>query len=139
METQDKIRLIGLGICLAGLLALSNCARAVTFDIEAGEAIVTLNRWAAKADAQLLYDFQDLLGVRTQAVRGDLPPLVALERMLRDSGFSFDPINERTVAVFAATPLCRPELGAAAPLPPCLPSLPTTTIDRGIKKWQVEL
>ncbi len=73
---------LGLGLLAATALpAAEGVARA--FDIPAGAAAITLKEFARQSGGQVLYLPDHLEGVRTQAVRGQLPPLVAVKRMLQ--------------------------------------------------------
>lgn len=53
-----------------------------SFDIPAGDATATLKHFAAQSNEQLLYSPDDVAGVPTHAVRGELTSLAVLERML---------------------------------------------------------
>ena len=71
---------LGVRLLLPAASAAEPAPRA--FDLPAGDAAVTLKAFAAQSGEQLLYSPDDVQGVRTHAVRGDLAPLAALERML---------------------------------------------------------
>ncbi len=106
---------LGLGVpALGGELLIS---------IPPGAATRTLNEWSYQTGFQVLFDFRVVHGVRTHGVAGTWRPLDALAAMLRDTGITYDPTDNRTVAVIPGTlsGYCLPELGALAPLPPCRP------------------
>ncbi|MES2697599.1 MAG: STN domain-containing protein, partial [Verrucomicrobiota bacterium] len=72
---------VGLGLLIpASRSAAQDAARA--FDIPAGEATVTLKRFASQSREQLLYHTDDVGGVQTHAVQGDYVPIAALKVML---------------------------------------------------------
>lgn len=91
---------------------------AIAIDIPAGLVIVQAPLWSHLCDIQTLYDFAQLGPIRGNAVRGERQPLVALALMLAGTGWTFDLVNERTVAL-VPIPACRPSMGRDAPLPPC--------------------
>ncbi|MBM3853131.1 MAG: hypothetical protein FJ399_08235, partial [Verrucomicrobia bacterium] len=53
-----------------------------TFDVPAGDAVATLKQFSAQAEVQVLFPPEQVRSIRTPAVRGDLLPAEALERML---------------------------------------------------------
>lgn len=132
METQVKLGTLAL--CLFGLVILAHCSKGHTqglFQIEAGEAGYTLNEWARQSDRQILFDYLEISTVITSGVYGEMDPYEALGRMVQDTGYVFDVVNERTaVVVKGDKPYCQPELGAAAPLPPCRRRVLTIRIQR---------
>lgn len=70
-----------LGLMLpSGAQAADAVRRA--FAIPEGDAKVTLKQFAAQSREQVLYSPDDVGGVRTQAVHGELAPIEALARML---------------------------------------------------------
>jgi outer membrane receptor protein involved in Fe transport len=72
---------VGLSLFLPASLPGADVPRRV-FDIPAGDAAATLKLFAAQSGGQVLYSPDDVAGVQTQAVKGELPPLEALTRML---------------------------------------------------------
>ena len=72
-----------------------------TFHIEAGDATRTLNEFSRQSSLQLLFDYSVVRGRRTHAVSGDLPAPVALQKMLEDTGLTFDFVNDRTLSIAA--------------------------------------
>ena len=92
------------------------------YDLPAGEAAATLNEFGRQSDLQVLFDFNQLKGLRTRAVKAELDASAALTRMLAGSGLVFEFVNEGTLAV---TPAQKPSLLrrlrdrlASAPAPP---------------------
>jgi hypothetical protein len=58
----------------------------ISFNFPAGDAISTLRQFARKADAEIIYSSEQLRGIKTSAVVGELPPRVALDRLLEGTG-----------------------------------------------------
>ncbi|MGH7944475.1 MAG: secretin and TonB N-terminal domain-containing protein, partial [Opitutaceae bacterium] len=58
------------------------------FDVPAGDAAATLQRFSAQSGMQLLFSTEEVKGVTTKAVRGDLPAHEALDRMLAGTTLS---------------------------------------------------
>lgn len=114
MMTDKSTRLLMLLTLL-----IAGAAQAQPFDIPAGDAIETLKVWQHQSGLQLLFDFNAVLGERTRGVRGDMSPAQALEHMLALTGFRSKPVNDRTMAMVSQDTICKPWLGAMAPLPPC--------------------
>ena len=101
-------------------LACLYCGPPVEFDVAPGPAVDTIVQWAAQAHLQVLFDFNVVLPFLTVPVTGRLEPLEALGKMLKPTGLALEYVNERTVVVYEVEHYCRPELGAGAPLPPCV-------------------
>lgn len=74
------------------------------FELEAGDASVTLNEFSKQSDLQVLFDYTILRGMRTQAVNGDLEASAALTAMLKGTNLMFDFVNDRTLAVTPKKP-----------------------------------
>lgn len=97
------------------LLPTALCAKddpSSRFDLSEGEAVATLKRFAAQAGQQILYSVDDVRGVTTQAVRGDFPPLVALENMVK--GTPLRVRQDETTKAIAIT-RTKPQLEAEQP------------------------
>src|ERR1700733_8031675 len=60
------------------------------FDVQAGDAAVTLNEFSRQSDLQVLFDFNILAGMKTRAVTGDFDASTALTAMLKDTNLVFD-------------------------------------------------
>src|SRR5712671_5011911 len=111
------------GILLAALTSglLINAARAGDYDIPAGEARETLILWSRVSQIQNIFNYGEIGGTRTAAIKGSFDGLEALIMMLKDTGWIFDPVNDRAIAIVPGPyPPCKPVLGAQAPLPPCI-------------------
>lgn len=79
--------------CFRALLALFFCGSLLaaesakpSFDIPAGPASQALKQFSAQSGEQLLFSTNDLEGVRTNAVQGELSAKDALARLLQDTG-----------------------------------------------------
>lgn len=75
-------------LCIAVVLAPALRASPVRFDIPAQAGDRALLAFAKQAKVELLFSHDALRGIRTNAVNGDLEPAVALELMLRGTGFA---------------------------------------------------
>lgn len=71
------------------------------FDIPAGDAVMALRRFASQSRVQLIYSGDAVAGVKTSAIKGELTPIEALERMLQGTRLTAKH-DERTGA-FAIT------------------------------------
>lgn len=83
-----SLRPIALG-CLFIMVLTTNTQtlhaeepRSMAFDVPAGDAAATLRWFSKQAGVPLLVSSEDIKGIKTEAVRGTLAPLVALQRML---------------------------------------------------------
>ncbi len=102
MDDRTRVR-SGVGVLL---LALSSATQAQVkhFELPAGDARVMLNRFSEQADVQLLFDFNDLTGKTTAAVRGEFEPVDALRRLLRGLPVDWARVNVRTFALMVKPP-----------------------------------
>ncbi len=84
------------------------------FDIPAQDAAAALAEFSEQAGLQLLFDFDAVQGIDTQAVNGRMRVADALGRLLTGTGLTYEVINERTISI-----LRDPELvdGAMKTLP----------------------
>jgi len=75
-------------LLLAALPAFGQGAEAPrkSFDVPAGEAPTALKQFGTQSGVQLLYSNQDLAGVTTRPVKGNLTAQEALDAMLADTG-----------------------------------------------------
>jgi len=80
----------GLKSALIGTTSLafaSALAQAHDFNIPRGDLKVALDAYMRQASVVLMYPPATVAGVRTQGARGDLPPDVALQKILAGTGF----------------------------------------------------
>lgn len=120
---------VALGILLIWHLTQAQNER--EFSIQAGAAVDTLNEWSKQANFQIGFDYNSMLRQTTHRVCGVMSRDDALHTMMVGTHLAFDYVNERVLAVFTTrkihrwkpvTPICKPWMGAAAPLPPCRPA-----------------
>jgi iron complex outermembrane receptor protein len=69
------------------------------FDIPSQDAAAALAEFSDQANLQLLFDFDAVQGVRTQAVTGRMRIADALGRLLTGTGLTFEIVNDRTISV----------------------------------------
>jgi iron complex outermembrane receptor protein len=92
-------------MCLASVNFAADSAK--FFDIEAGDAATTLKQAATQAGVKLAFSTQTVRGVQTSAVKGELPFMEALGRMLagtdlvlnrddKSGGYSVDRLTAAT-------------------------------------------
>jgi iron complex outermembrane receptor protein len=74
------------------------------FQLGAGDASLMLNEFSRQSDLQVLFDFNLLRGMKTHAVSGDMESSTALNAMLKGTNFTFDFVNDRTLAVTPKKP-----------------------------------
>ncbi len=89
------------------LFSVFTCATAsaapIAFHIPAESAPRALREFAAQAHVQLLYDYKAFIGLETPAVQGRMEAPAALTLLLKKSGFKFQRVNGRTIAIMPAT------------------------------------
>jgi iron complex outermembrane receptor protein len=68
-------------------------------NIEAGNASLQLNEFSRQSNIQVLFDFNILKDLTTEAVHGTYVPSEALKKLLKGTGLKFDWVNDRTIAV----------------------------------------
>jgi iron complex outermembrane recepter protein len=71
----------------------------LTFSIAAQDAADALNAFSAQSKLQLLFDYDAVQGIRTQAVSGTRSSADALGQLLRGTGLRFEVVNERTISI----------------------------------------
>lgn len=72
---------------------------AINFHIDAGFAAQTLNEFSRQADLQILFDYPLLEQTMTPAISGEMEADEALEALLAGTGFTYDYVNTRTLAI----------------------------------------
>ena len=95
-----------LGFCLIlallpalGAFAAADAGPAKAFNIPAGSAEQTLRQFSAQSDVELAFPTDQVQGVQTNAVHGDLPPADALQTML--AGTSLVVVKDSKNGAFA--------------------------------------
>jgi hypothetical protein len=69
------------------------------FVIAAGQARDQLPVFTTQAGLQVLYGYDDVEGIETHAVYGEMPPQEALTRMLQGTRASFDFMDSETITL----------------------------------------
>lgn len=101
-----------LYVSCAALVAAAPAARRATFDIPAAPALESFKLFASQANTQLLYAVDVVDGVKTNAVKGELTPREALDRMLAGTPLVAQETNNGALAVRKETG--DPKAGRAA-------------------------
>ena len=99
---------------LAGAFAVAADVATKTFDVPAGAAEQTLKQFSAQSGVQLIYPTDLVQGVRTNAVRGALEPLAALQRMV--AGTPLVVVRDATPGAFAIRREESPAKNAVSPV-----------------------
>src|SRR6187402_3497389 len=90
-----------IGLLLATFVAAA--ARAQNspphFEIAAQDAETALTLFSDQSRLQVLFDFDAVQGIHTQAVTGQFRVADALGRLLSGTGLTFEVINERTISI----------------------------------------
>ena len=88
-------------LCIIG----SATARAapIAFHIPAQPAPRALREFAAQAHVQLLFDYKAFTALKTPAVEGRMEAQAALALLLKGTGFKFQRVNSRTIAIIPAS------------------------------------
>jgi iron complex outermembrane receptor protein len=89
--------LLALSAALGGVARAQNAPP--EFDIAAQDAAAALAEFSAQAKLQLLFDYDAVQGIDTQAVRGRMRVADALGRLLTGTGLTYEVINERTISI----------------------------------------
>ncbi len=100
---DERRHTLGRGLLVAALLGLaaaqSSLATPKHFELPAGDARIMLNRFSEQSDIQLLFDFTQLTGKRSNAVIGDFEPIDALTALMRGIPVDWAFVNDRTLAL----------------------------------------
>jgi hypothetical protein len=71
----------------------------MSFTLPAGVAAHRLNEFSTQSGLQVLYSFEDLMGVITHPVEGEMPPFDALDKMIDGTPISYEFVNHTTVTL----------------------------------------
>lgn len=144
MSTPILLSRFVRGLCLAAVcsiaLPLGHAQKAPeahaakkTYDVPAGEAGVTLKRFAEQSGRELVYPADAIKGVQTAAVRGELTALEALNRML--AGTEFVVVQDEKTGALALNRANDPNVARAAPMtsvrPAALQKTESGTVEMG--------
>ncbi len=109
---QRTSSFVALAAAIAAALSPAAHADKLRFDIASGPAQQTLGEFIAQTGLQLLFDFEAVKGLTTRAVSGELEARDALAQMLQGTGFMFEFVNERTVAIVKPGTAAKPAASA---------------------------
>ncbi|MBI2513966.1 MAG: TonB-dependent receptor [Opitutae bacterium] len=98
------LRSLAMAALLVGALHAAEPARA--FDIPAGPAENALKAFSTQSGVELLFSTEAASGVRTNAVRGELPPSEAIERLL--AGTELQAVRDAASGVLRITRVPKP-------------------------------
>ena len=114
-----RAQFLWLGLVVSTLVLTAAEAPKKVFNLEAGDAVVTLNAFSAQSGEQIVFPVEQVRGVATRSVRGEFAPAAALEQMLADSGLiAMRDAKTGALAVRRATPPPAPkETTRAEPSP----------------------
>jgi iron complex outermembrane recepter protein len=87
MSLSIHARWLGLCLCVAAL-AQAQTTTAAQVDVPAGDLVTALDSLAQQTGAQFVYRADQLRGLKTAGVRGDLTADAALAALLKGSGFA---------------------------------------------------
>jgi len=73
-------------LCLGFSLSFAAEAAKKAFDLPVGDAATTLKVFTQQSGEQIVYPVEQMRGVQTNAVKGELGPRAALDQMLKDTG-----------------------------------------------------
>src|SRR5690242_7137072 len=76
----------------------------ITFDVPAGPASETLPIYTSQAGLQVLYGYDDVRGIVTNPVRGELDAFSALEKMTKGTRLRFDLMDGDTITLTVLPP-----------------------------------
>jgi outer membrane receptor protein involved in Fe transport len=108
------LRMASLAVLCFGLTHLA-AAEAVkrNFDLPAGDASATLKTFAQQSGEQIVYPVEQVRGVKTNAVKGELAARIALERMLDKTGLAV--VQDEKTGALSVTRAVDPNGPRAAP------------------------
>lgn len=100
MTFNTRKAMLGCGAAIMALsLATQALAQQRTFDIPAQDAATAIGQFGLQAGVQITAPTDQLRGVRTPAVRGDLDTRQALARLLQDTGLEIASDNGSVIAL----------------------------------------
>jgi hypothetical protein len=103
-RTVTGIGLFALWLCATAAESTESDAR-IELRIDAPTMMAALVQFSQQTGLQLLFPTDGATELAAPRVEGHLTPRAALERLLRDTGLTFEFVNDRTVSVsFKAGP-----------------------------------
>ena len=112
-----------LAVALCGVLVgvshaqSRNHRAAAQFEIVEQEAAEALAEFSAQSSLQLLFDYDAVQGLRTQAVSGRMRITDALGRLLTGTGLTYELVNDRTISILRDPELTDGAMKAQEPEP----------------------
>ena len=79
--------------------------RKFALDIKADDAVTALNALSVQTDYPLLYDYNQVRGLRVNSLEGTYTLKEALDLILRDSGFSGNLMNREVITISRVEPI----------------------------------
>ncbi|HEY0943000.1 MAG TPA: TonB-dependent receptor [Steroidobacter sp.] len=99
MRTRGSKKIAGGLLTLALAVSTALAQQKVTFDIPAQPASVAIQSWARASGLQVFAAEEHLLGIKTNAVRGDYSPIEAMQMMVEGTGLEVVASSENTVTI----------------------------------------
>ena len=113
-------------LVLAGAPARATGVAQLNFELPAGDAAEMLKRFGQQAKREILFPAAAVAGVKTNPLRGEYAPLVALEQLVAHTGLSIaEDAQSGALIIFRAAPVKPP--GTAPPADPQPPPKPKPT------------
>lgn len=84
---RKVVRKLVLALACSAALAAHAQNATETIDVPAGDLVAALDTLARQSGAQFVYSADELKGLRTSGVKGEMTAADALERLLRGSGY----------------------------------------------------
>lgn len=90
------------------LLALASSSHAAAigdprklsaFEIDAGDASITLNAFSVQSGLQMLFNYDVMRGIPTKRISGVLKPFDALDEMIAGTEIQYEFLNRRTITL----------------------------------------
>lgn len=79
--------------------ALGDPRKPYAFEIDAGDAPITLNEFSTQSGLQMLFDYEVMRGIPTNRISGTHKPFDALNEMIAGTEIQYEFINQRTITL----------------------------------------
>jgi iron complex outermembrane receptor protein len=89
---------LATAVALRTPLVLAN-ETVVHFSVPKGEATSTLLEFGREAELSVVFNYDDVHGIETRSISGNLPPRRALKKLLRNTQLTFEFTDDTTVVV----------------------------------------
>ena len=87
MKSSRPLRTLLLSLACSAALAAQAQSAPIRLDVPAGDLASALDAYARQSGTQLVYRSDQLKGARSPGVRGQMPAQLALDQLLKGSGF----------------------------------------------------